>query len=982
MAFATSSVVILAGCLVGVGGPAVAFGDPGSLSSDGSGGSASLLTSLVVPGVQSLDGDQQGLDARGALLASPEAVTARETSRTAFRHLSAAGASRLAREAFPAVVERPDGGPPQLRGGEKIVRYLSDHAAQVSLTGAKHAVMESLAPIAKRTSPGHFTPLNLGLSETEGAYVPQSAIVPVKIPKRLSTGAALVGTGVTVTPVDAAGEPLGGSQGAQDGESVLYANTQTDTDTLVKPTTAGFEIDTLLRSVDSPSKLYFKLAIPQGAHVSQSSQSALVSVVKDGKSIATILPPAAHDAVGTPVTAAMRVSGDLLVLNVAHGSTELQYPVDVDPEVLLAEDKNLTGKWPEDTTCGAGPPETNWGFCANKAAKFRSSGWGLSGGLTDEAVLEYVANEYAAFSYQTKGESKIYEAELETQATGIQEKVEPKIWIQNEIGTQESEAHPGLPVSADYGPTNSLVCARYEFGCVLEQWKYGSPKNAVVYQQTTTGSGKHFTDTLKKATVWITQSNPPETTLDTTTPTFPKDGGKTNALYGQGAWLGPHANTAIHFWAKDPGVGVYADAVEHEGKSSFEYLTKNNFYEEGKCAGIQCPSEIEGYAEYVEGKGLPDGNVLTRINARDAMPNSWNLEHGKGAQATVKVDSTPPYNPTLIGLPPNGVIDEAPYHLQAVATDGKSPTVSSGIKSLKLALDGYVLPATKSGSCTPGPCTAISEWTVNGEAFGAGNHTLELAASDNAENFETKSYTITVRHASPLTAGPGSIDPITGALTLSAGDVTMSDGHGTLKVSRSYNSKQLKTGEQGPLGPQWRLSVSGSQSIEQEPSGSVVLVASDGSLTTFESNGKGGFISPKGDENLSLATEKEGEKIRAYLLKDIASGTVVNYEQSGGAGPWVMVSSQSMVAKKTFQWERVEGVTRPKMALAPEPAGVSGCSTTFVTGCRALTFAYATTTTATGEEPSQWKDFKGTFENCFAQGVQSVGQSGGIKGSC
>jgi YD repeat-containing protein len=959
------SVVCAMAALIGAQGTAMSASAP---TAAGSGASAQELNSLAVPGVQSLDGNQQALDARHAFLDSPEAVTAREVSRTAFRHLSAAGASKLAREAFPEVVDRPGGGPPPLRGGEKIVRYLSDHAAQLSLPGGKHAVVESLAPMAKPTSPGHFTPLNLGLSQTEGAYVPQSAIVPVKIPQRLSAGVTLGGTGVTVTPVDADGVSLSGSQGAQDGQSVLYANTQTDTDTLVKPTTAGFAIDAVLRSVDSPSKLYFKIAVPRGAHVSQSRQSALVSVVKNGKSIATILPPAAHDAVGTSVPAVINVLGDLLVLNVAHGSAELQYPVDVDPEFSLAEDKSLTGKG-SDTTCGASPSETNWGFCAKNPENFWSSGWGGSGGLTDEAVSEYVANEHAAFSYQTRGESKIYEAELETQATGIQEKVEPKIWIQNEGGTQESEAHPGLPVSADYGPTNSVVCARYESGCVLEEWKYGSPKNTVVYQQTTTGNGKHFTDTLKKATVRITQSNPPETTLDTTSPTFPKDSGKINALYGQGAWLGPHVNTAIHFWAKDPGVGVYADAVEYQGKSNFENLTGNNFYEEGKCAGIQCPSEIEGYAEYIGGKGLPDGNVAVRINARDAMPGSWNFEHGKGAQATVKVDSTPPYNPTLIGLPSNGVINESQYHLRAEVTDGTASIPSSGVKSLKLGINGRVLPATKSGSCTPGPCTAVSEWTINGEALGAGKHTLELLAGDNAENYEAapKKYPITVRHAGSLAAGPGSVDPITGALMLSANDVSIGTGDGSLGVSRSYDSRQLKAGEEGVLGPQWQFTISGAQEIEQEPAGSVSLVALAGSRTTFESNGKGGFISPPGDENLVLSAEEVGGKVKAYQLKDRAAGTTVKYEQSGGVGPWVVVSRESALStktgeKETYLWERVEGITRPKMALAPEPAGVSGCATTFVNGCRALTFAYATTTTATGEEPGQWKDFKGRLK--------------------
>jgi DNA-binding beta-propeller fold protein YncE len=213
------------------------------------------------------------------------------------------------------------------------------------------------------------------------------------------------------------------------------------------------------------------------------------------------------------------------------------------------------------------------------------------------------------------------------------------------------------------------------------------------------------------------------------------------------------------------------------------------------------------------------------------------------------------------------------------------------------------------------------------------------------------------------------VDPLTGALRLRANDVSVSGGRGSLGVSRGYDSRQLTGGEQGPLGPQWKLSISGAQEVEKEPAGNVVLVNSSGSRVSFESNGKGGFVSPKGDENLLLEAEKEGEKIKAYLLKDPTAGTTIRYTQPGGAGPWVMSSSEGALSKatgekETVEWERPEGVTRPKLALAPAPAGVT-CSATvkepkeLSEGCRALSFMYATETTATGEAPSQWKAYKG-----------------------
>ena len=230
-------------------------------------------------------------------------------------------------------------------------------------------------------------------------------------------------------------------------------------------------------------------------------------------------------------------------------------------------------------------------------------------------------------------------------------------------------------------------------------------------------------------------------------------------------------------------------------------------------------------------------------------------------RANLKVNATPPNGLKVTGLPGSGVINEAPYRLVAQATDGSGNVPSSGVKSLALGVDGYEIAGGKSGSCEPGPCTATGEWTLNGEEFGAGKHTLTLVATDNAGNVETKSYEITVRHANPMAIGPGSVNPITGALTLEANDVSIGGGYGTLGISRSYNSRHLNAGAEGPFGPQWSLSISGEQGIESEPAGGgVTLVASDGSRTTFASDGKGGFISPKGDENLVLSAEREGEE--------------------------------------------------------------------------------------------------------------------------
>ena len=172
--------------------------------------SAISLDSLVVPGVQALDEGQQAVDAQQARRSSSAAYVARVRSRTAFAHLGAARAAQVARKAFPEVIEHPAGGALVLPAGERIARYVGSNAAQVDLPGGKHGIVESLTPMARRTSPGHFVPIDLRLKETGGGYAPAGSDVATQIPKRLGDGVGTPQNGVSLTPVDGRGNPLGG----------------------------------------------------------------------------------------------------------------------------------------------------------------------------------------------------------------------------------------------------------------------------------------------------------------------------------------------------------------------------------------------------------------------------------------------------------------------------------------------------------------------------------------------------------------------------------------------------------------------------------------------------------------------------------------------------------------------------------------------------------------------------------------------------
>jgi hypothetical protein len=90
--------------------PAVgyALSDP-ALSVSRSTAAPGWLSSLVVPGGERLLGDQLSRDAALVLRSNPDAVVARERSRTSFEHLGASAVSGLVSGAFPAIVTRPSG---------------------------------------------------------------------------------------------------------------------------------------------------------------------------------------------------------------------------------------------------------------------------------------------------------------------------------------------------------------------------------------------------------------------------------------------------------------------------------------------------------------------------------------------------------------------------------------------------------------------------------------------------------------------------------------------------------------------------------------------------------------------------------------------------------------------------------------------------------------------------------------------------------
>ena len=877
----------------------------------GEGGS--LSGSLVTLG--SLSEAEQIQAQQEAKQSSSEAVVAREESQTKYENLNTEQATKVAGEAFPAVISEPAGGPPKLPAGESITGFPTDDAARVDLGDGSSGLIESLVPMAIEAS-GQRVPVDLTLAEAGGAFEPTTPITGVRIPGRLGEGVLEPSSGVRITPVSARGQVLSGSEGAIDGATVFFANTQTDSDTVVKPSTFGFAVDTLLRSVESPGQLFFRVGLPEGATLSQASDGS-VEVLKEGVTIATVRAPSAWDAAGTVVPVSMSASGDLVTLSVPHSSNQIRYPIEVDPEFNFRTDTTLSTQ--------------TWKFLPHGSGFSSSEVYG--GGLQIVAAAGTASASWGELYYKTKGVSRIYQVNT---TTGIKP-------TQNGYYTAPTTIY--LEFEGEKGYENRGTIVEYEqkikeagnenqlcaSSCSPEA---GSEHNLVRLVDTVTKEDPWSSSMLlEHATVSISQPKETHATASYNTTSLQVDG--TTNVFHSGSWIGPNLG-AFEYTAEDPGLGIaetrfewYENGGWHVSEVGEEGVKK--YLGTSACAGVQCAKgqgEALTYANLVHKMSLANGEDRIRVAADDPMEHTWSSEHGEG-EMVLKVDHTPPHGLVVTGLPSKGEVfelGEVEAHIKAEASDGEGEVPSAGIKSLAVAVDGREI-GKPSGSCSvsKGSCTASAEWSLNGAELGVGTHTLTLLATDNAGNLESKSYTLNVYHASPAAMGPGSVNPESGDFALGANDVGVSGGAGSLAVTRHYDSRNLREGEEGPLGPQWSLSLGSLASLEVLPDKSIMVVGPEG-LTHFSVKSGGGFEAPKGDTTLTLEAKENGSKeVTEYLLKDSAKSTTTRFTLPSGATSWMPTVSEGPVATDTMTdtYQTVEAINEYPLNETGKPTAIA-----------------------------------------------------------
>jgi RHS repeat-associated protein len=225
--------------------------------------------------------------------------------------------------------------------------------------------------------------------------------------------------------------------------------------------------------------------------------------------------------------------------------------------------------------------------------------------------------------------------------------------------------------------------------------------------------------------------------------------------------------------------------------------------------------------------------------------------------------------------------------------------------------------------------------------------------------------------AATASVGPGAVNLVTGSYTISAADVSVDSYGSDLSVGRSFATRQASGFDATHMfGPGWvtTATVAGANAPYTGLSvvGSLVQVGlPDASTLGFTATGATTFTPEVGSEDLTLTYSSGSD---SYTLSDL-DGTVVTFTHVSGAAAGqytptaVTLPGSGQTTTTAWQTATVDGVsvTRPTQMLAPVPAGVT--CTTLVRGCRALTFAYAATTTATGTSQAGWGDYTGRVQS-------------------
>jgi RHS repeat-associated protein len=939
---------------------------------------------LVLPGPSPLVAEQQAA-AEEARRAAPEAVAEREISRTEYEGLGREGAVALAEQDFG--IASPAWTSPVGQDGGHVTKYVSDSSAVETLPDGKHLLVQSTVPLLSSVGSGQSAPTSLALQEQGEAYRPANPLVPISISKTPAGGVSMP-LGVSVAP-EQAGTP---EAPVVVGDKVVYPDTATDTDYMAEAVPGGVETSWQLLSETSAQDNSLRFTLPAGASLQLSSRTpGGAEVVDEGQVLLDIPPAVALEADGSSLPVSYTVNGDTLTTHVDL-SGSVAFPVLVDPVIVGVYGEwgnvNVWYGWKAGDNCGCfgsleygnliqiganpGNPIGDYGYWEVVAP-----GAGTQGGASITRVdVTGVVHQTANQSYiqagieSSAGSNPVYSFNGYGGASG-----KSPLWT--------GQAYSGIPIA---------FCAQGAGGHDGGEQSLCDPKYG--------GRYFFFSDALEEAQTvfnYVRMSGAAVTFLDESKP---------NEIYLHGipssGWL-KYGPSSTYISTHDQGVGI--QALNLEIPANHLNGEGNPFFaQEVNCSGSGgfdgCPDSMS--SSNIDLSGVETGEYNLGVYGYDAAGNVREEEVGPNGEERhdlelqlpvmypmLYVDHAPPKFTAFGGSlyeANGGTVGSGNYALTFGAEDGSTSAPQVGVQSLTVSVDGSkAMEVVTSCPNPPGKpssgCFGLSgSWTMEGQKYGAGFHTIAITAKDWLGNERTETLHVTVNEAPYEPLGPGMVNARTGDYNLTATDVAVASPGASLTLGRAYDSRRPTQGATGPLGPQWSLSVPDTaangvwQGLKVLANGSVQATLTSGGTVVFSLSGST-YTSPAGYQT-DVLTKTSSSPLEYRLADGAGNATIFTRASTGEETEPVLIPSGVMQAtgagglnKVTYAFTKTaEGIVEPTKVLAPYPATINCVkehAEELVAGCRELTFNYATSTTATGEGATEWGDYKGRLTRVY-----------------
>ncbi len=647
-------------------------------------------------------------------LASPAAVQEREESALAYGDLSPAQAEGLLLSTFGDILEELNQDPARYLSDARLDEVREVDAATVTKAGETQ-LLEANVPVRAEDEEGELSKVDLSLVPVEGGWEAENPLVEVAIGDSAEEGVELSEAEVGISQADAAA-----SAGRLMGDkNLFFGEVAPDTDLLVSPKSTGVELFDVLRSADSPESIRFDIEMPDGAELRAGPGGSAEVVDEAGEPSVVIPAPWARDAQGTAVPVEMQVEGNSLILNVAHRQEDFAYPILVDPTMYQNwgwwyQGQNLTGlgafRWQQ----SAGAWWVNHGTEDTGFPGYEGKGLFIA-----TAPGSLGANQWGQYIYSApNGGSYLANATINP------------FWRNNRQCSAPNpyyEPYDYTGMWTEAGGWNRLLWnnANEQGWSNLESWG----EALIIGMSTNNGTYIPCWRDLMIGGVgiWLDDYQYPWLSV----------------VSSPSGWLKKDGtNRVVDLKAYDEGLGVqrvrmYAGAKEWN-------------WDQAWCAGTyenRCGTERAGKVNFTTESVGAEGKVNLGVQAIDPTDKRWALER------TVMIDGTAPT------LTLKGEQQAASYKLDIEAKDGSSTEPRSGVKEVKVYLDGQ-LKQTKSSSCSTSGCpaTVAFTYTQSHSGLSLGQHTLEVVATDQVGYTKSASTTFSVEQPDTIIdSGPNGL---------------------------------------------------------------------------------------------------------------------------------------------------------------------------------------------------------------------------------